>query len=297
MEQEGRTQVNTATAVKCRWPNGCGNSTLNPSALCHNHRRFSAQSQVRDISGFTRSPYVDMKLAMGDDRTHELTQVASKFMSISPVMHVLRSQPRYMGVRPFFGETLLVDGVTLPTDHQDDSIVVKSVRGDDGEPGVIIQRLDRDFTDRDVAVMGKQLKEDHFTFTFQRMGLNSDLLEDYDDLSEAMAAVDPARSHGMQTTYYSDGEGGDQFKVRYPEGGVEVTGVLTGQQMRFTDSGAVLFERNVKEMWTPGSVDPDDAQLAAIRDIRAMYIRAARYGYKRPDGGWVMPYGWERMPV
>lgn len=249
------------------------------------------------MSGFTRSPYVNMQLAMGDDRTHELTQAASKFMSISPVMHVLRSQPRYMGIRPFFGETVLVDGVTLPTDHEGDDVTVKRVQGDNGEPGVILQRLDRDISDRDVALMGKQLKEDHFTFTFQRMGLSSDLLEDYDDLSEAMAAVDPARSYGLRTTYYSAGDGEDRFKVRYPDGGVEVTGIMTGQQMRFTKSGAVLFERNVREMWTPESVDPDDTQLAAMREIRAMYIRAARYGYERPDGGWVMPYGWERMPV
>ena len=289
--------MNTHTAVRCKWPNGCGLRTKNPSGLCHHHRRFSASSQIRDLTGFQRNPQVNLRLAMGDDQTNELAAMATRFMSITPTIHMVKSQPRHMGIRPFFGDSVLVDGVTLPLDHRGDDVAVHRVQGDNGEPGLIIERMGRDFTTRDAAVMGKQLKEDHFTHTFQRLGLNSDLLEDYDDLSEAMAAVDPARNYGMVTTYYSDGGAGDQFRVRYPGGGVDVTGVMTGQQLRFTDGGAVLLERNVKEMWTPDSVDPDDSQLAAIREIRAMYIRAARYGYRRPDGGWVLPYGWERMPV
>lgn len=216
-------------------------------------------------------------------------------MGITPQIYVVDSHPRNVGVAPFMGDTVVIDDVTLPVGHEDDDFKVAQVTGENGLPGIAMELKRRDVTHQDLAKLGRFLKEDHFDNTLHRMSLTSDILEDYDDLSEVMAAVDVGANYGLRTTYYSDGSKDDRFRIRYPGGGVEVSASMTGDQMRFTQSGVVQFERNVQEMVTPNGVDPDDNQLMAIKEIRGIYCKATRYGYQRDNGQWVIPYGWESM--
>lgn len=295
------------SAQSCIWPHGagCKAKTLDPSRLCHNHRRFSAR--LLDNSGrLIKAPRVSQSMMLEKLAPDHFSQKLKTVVAAVSSRPILRDMNNGMAVvYPYNGTTVKWGDTVLPTPYSDGKVKIDVALVN----GVKVLRIDYSASMDQSSARYEVLRRAQWATEHNYMsqhavnhGMYNGMVEEYDDEAEALAQLNLGKiAQGTLTIsdpHMNSDLHPELFKFESDYGAPGVRGILMKSFPHTTETGEVYAKYLTSEVHVDDDKSLDSSQADMLTTLAGVRTIMSAYGFKDYETGRLyLPMGWTKMPL